>query len=87
MANTKSARKRARQTVRKTLSNKRVNTRVKTELKKVRAAIEGGKKADAQAAAVAFSSVIDKAANSGRVHKNKANRHKATIARQLAALN
>ena len=86
MANTKSAAKRARQTVRRALANKRVVTALKTLLKKVRATLAAGNKAEAQALASSYASAVDKAAKSGRVHKNKANRHKATIARSVAAL-
>ena len=86
MANTKSAAKRARQTVRRAIANKRAITGVKTLLKRVRESIAAGKKDEAAAAAKLFSSAVDKAAKNGRVHKNKANRHKATIARSLAAL-
>ena len=86
MANTKSAAKRARQTGRRTLTNRRALSAVKSSLKDVRAAIKTGKKADAQTLAKAFVSNADKAAKTGRIHKNAANRHKSRLARSLAAL-
>ena len=86
MANTKSAAKRARQTIRRTIANKRAVSAVKNLLKRVRTTIAAGKKEEAEAAARLFSSAVDKAAKHGRVHKNKANRHKSKIARSLAAL-
>jgi small subunit ribosomal protein S20 len=86
MANTKSAAKRARQTTRRTLANSRALTAVKTQLKKVRAAVKGGKKDEAKAAAQAFISTIDKAVKTGRVHRNSASRHKSVLGKALAAL-
>ncbi len=86
MANTKSAAKRARQTERRTDSNKRVSTGVKTQLRLIRAAVTAGKKAEALALLPKVSSALDKASKTGRIHQNKANRHKGDLARQLAAL-
>jgi small subunit ribosomal protein S20 len=86
MANTKSAAKRARQTIRRTAGNRRVKTAVKKALKKVREVLTSGVKATAQEIARKSISMLDKAAKTGRIHKNKANRHKAEIARKLAAL-
>ena len=86
MANTKSAAKRARQTGRRTLTNRRAITAVKSSLKDARAAIKTGKKDEALATAKKFVSNVDKAAKTGRVHKNAANRHKSRVARALAKL-
>jgi len=86
MANTKSAAKRARQTERRSESNKRVLTGVKTHLRVIRAAVTAGKKADAQALLPKVSSALDKAAKTGRIHRNKAVRHKGDLVRQIAAL-
>ena len=86
MANTRSAAKRARQTLTRTLSNRRALTTVKTQTKAIREAIKGGKKDVAQAAAVGFSSTVDKAAKTGRIHRNKANRLKSRAAKALAAI-
>ncbi len=87
MANTKSAAKRARQTIKRTLANRRVISAVKTKQRKVRTSIEDGRKDDAVLAARDFVSSIDKAAKTGRVHKNKANRAKSRMAKALAKLN
>lgn len=86
MANTASAAKRARQTVRRTARNRKVKVSVKSELKGIRAAIAGGKKDEAQTLLSKVSHVLDKAAKTGHVHKNKANRHKSDLASQIAAL-
>jgi small subunit ribosomal protein S20 len=87
MANTKSAAKRARQTIRRTQENRSVKTAVKNQLKKVRAAIKEGTldKAKLKELANTAVSVIDKAAKSGQIHKNKADRHKGEFARAVAA--
>ena len=86
MANTKSAAKRARQITKRTAGNKRVSTVVKTQLRLIRAAVPAGKKEEALALLPKAASALDKAAKTGRIHKNKANRHKGALARQLAAL-
>ena len=84
MANTKSAAKRARQTTRRTATNRRALTAVKSRLKGVREALTGADKAKAKAAAVAVVSSLDKAAKTGRIHRNAANRHKSKLNKALA---
>jgi small subunit ribosomal protein S20 len=86
MANTRSAAKSARQTVRRTLQNKRVLTGLKSHVKKARSAFEAKDKAAAAAEVKILASLADKAAKTGRIHKNKANRQKSRLARQLATL-
>jgi small subunit ribosomal protein S20 len=86
MANTRSAAKRARQITRRTKNNARVLTLVKTQLKAIRAAVSSGKKAEAQAMVPKVFSALDKAAKSGRIHRNKADRHKSDLSRVLATL-
>lgn len=86
MANTKSAAKRSRQTTRRTVANKRVTTSVKTRLGAIRAAVAAGKKAEALALMPKVFAALDKAAKTGRIHKNKVSRHKSGLARQIAAL-
>ena len=86
MANTKSAAKRARQTLTRSRQNRRVVSALKKEIKGVRTVIKTGVKADATEAVKSFASTVDKAAKSGRIHRNKANRLKSRTARQIAAL-
>ena len=86
MANTRSAAKSARQTVRRTLQNKRVLTGLKSHVKKVRAAFAAKDKTTAAAEVKTLASLADKAAKTGRIHKNKANRQKSRLNKQLAAL-
>ncbi len=86
MANTKSAAKRARQSARRTITNRRALTAVKNQLKKFRSLATGANKDATRAAAQEFISTIDKAAKTGRVHRNAANRHKSAVNKALARL-
>jgi small subunit ribosomal protein S20 len=86
MANTKSAAKRARQTTTRTANNRRALTAVKNQLKGLRETLKGADKAKAKAATTEFISTIDKAAKTGRVHRNAANRQKSKANRALAKL-
>jgi small subunit ribosomal protein S20 len=85
MANIKSAAKRARQTVRRAKANRRVRNSVKRSLKSVRATVQAGDTAKAPEKLRAAVSALDKAAKTGRIHKNKANRQKSRLAKLLAA--
>jgi small subunit ribosomal protein S20 len=86
MANTKSAAKRARQTGKRTLINKHALTHVKGLLKKLRTEIGAKNKDGAKTAVSKFHSALDRAAKSGRLHRNAASRHKSRLNKQLAAL-
>jgi small subunit ribosomal protein S20 len=86
MANTKSAAKRARQTERRTVQNRRVLTGLKSSVKKVRVSIGAKKKDEAKASYKEVVAALDRAAKSGRIHKNTANRKKSRLNRALAAL-
>jgi len=86
MANTRSAAKSARQTVRRTLKNKRVLTGLKSQVKKVRSAFAAKDKATATTEVHTLASLADKAAKTGQIHKNKANRQKSRLNKHLAAL-
>ncbi len=80
MANIKSAEKRVRQTATRTLRNKSTKTRVKNARKSALEAVKAGDKT-AGTKVSALSSAADKAANKGVIHRNKASRIKARIAR------
>ena len=80
MANIKSAEKRARQTIKRTARNKSIKTRVKTARKSVTAALASGDKAQISLKLSSFAATADKAANSGVIHKNTANRLKSRAA-------
>ena len=79
MANSAQARKRARQGESRRRHNASFRSMVRTYIKKVDAAIAGG---DQSAAATAYSQavpVIDRMADKGIIHKNKAALHKSRL--------
>ena len=80
MANTKSAGKRARQTLRRAVHNRSVQTHLRRLQKQIRSAPEPA--ADQIRVAI---SAIDKAAKSGVIHRNAANRRKARLNKALVA--
>lgn len=86
MANSLSAKKRARQAERRRLRNASARSNMRTFIKKVLAAVDTGNKDEAQQAYVKAVSVIDKAANKGIIHRNKAARHKSRLNAKVKAL-
>ena len=79
MANSPQARKRARQGETRRRQNASSRSMVRTYIKKVDAAIAGG---DHGAATEAYNEavpVIDRLADKGIIHKNKAARHKSRL--------
>ena len=86
MANTPQAKKRARQNEKARKHNASMRSMGRTYLKKVLAAIATGDKAAAQTAYVSAVSVIDRIADKGLIHKNKAARHKSRLNAQIKAL-
>lgn len=86
MANTKSAAKRARQTKRRTLNNSRASTQVKSAKRRFRDLLKAGDKAGAAEAYKQVSSVLDRAAKRGVLHKNNASRHKSRLRKALKGL-
>ncbi len=86
MANTQQARKRARQAEKARKHNASLRSMVRTYIKKVVNAIQKG---DLEAAKGAYQSavpVIDRIADKGIIHKNKAARHKSRLNEQIKAL-
>ena len=79
MANTKQAKKRARQAENNRQHNASMRSMMRTHIKKVLKAVAGGDKAEAEAAYKAAVPVIDRMADKGLVHKNKAARHKSRL--------
>ena len=86
MANTVQAKKRARQAEKHRQHNASFRSMVRTAIKRVVAAIETGDKDQAQAAYVAAVPVIDRMADKGIIHKNKAARHKSRLNAQIKDL-
>ncbi len=83
MANIKSAKKRILVNRTKAARNKSIKSGVKTAVKKVRLAIEANDKAAADAALLAATSAIDKAAKRGVYHKNTASRKVSRLAQAV----
>lgn len=86
MANSPQAKKRARQNDRARLHNASLRSMVRTYLKRVIAAIDAG---DAEAAKAAYAEavpVLDRVADKGIFHKNKAARHKSRLNAKIKAL-
>ncbi|WP_096084804.1 30S ribosomal protein S20 [Agaribacterium haliotis] len=86
MANSPQARKRARQNDKARQHNASLRSMVRTYLKKVVAAIEAGDAEAAKAAYAAAVPVLDRVADKGVFHKNKAARHKSRLNAQIKAL-
>ena len=86
MANTVQAKKRARQAEKHRQHNASFRSMVRTAIKRVVAAIETGDKDQAQAAYTAAVPVIDRKADKGIIHKNKAARHKSRLNAQIKEL-
>ena len=86
MANTVQARKRARQAENRRQHNASVRSMVRTSIKRVIAAIREGDAVKAQAAYIAAVPVIDRMADKGIIHKNKAARHKSRLNGQIKVL-
>lgn len=68
----------------KTLQNKAIKSALKTDIKKFSVAASDNS-GDAKELFVKAVSAVDKAASKGSVHKNKANRTKAQLAKKLNA--
>jgi small subunit ribosomal protein S20 len=86
VANSPQARKRARQAEKRRSHNASLRSLVRTNIKKVIAAISSG---DAEQAKTAYTNavpVIDRMADKGIIHKNKAARHKSRLNAQVKAL-
>lgn len=86
LANIKSAKKRILVTKTRYERNKSIKSSVKTAIKKVEAAVAANDKAAAEAALLAATSVIDKAAKKGVYHKNNAARKVSRLAQAVNTL-
>lgn len=86
MANSAQAKKRARQNLKARKHNASLRSMVRTYIKRVIAAIAAGERAAANEAYKAAVPVIDRMADKGIIHKNKAARHKSRLNAQVKAL-
>lgn len=86
MANSPQAKKRARQNDTARKHNASLRSMVRTYLKRVDAAIEAGDHKAAQEAYNNAVPVLDRVADKGLYHKNKAARHKSRMNAKIKAL-
>lgn len=85
MANSPQARKRARQAEKRRSHNASLRSLVRTNIKRVVAAIQSGDTERAREAYKKAVPVIDRMADKGIIHKNKAARHKSRLNAQIKA--
>lgn len=83
MANTQSAIKRIRSSERKRKINQVHRSRARTYVRRTRQLIARGDFDEAEAMAQQAASALDKAAQKGIIHKNKAGRTKSRLMKQL----
>ena len=86
MANIASARKRARQAIKRRARNASQRSMVRTLIKKVVKAVESKDKAAAEAAYKEMLPILDRYADHGMIHKNKAARHKSRLTAHIRAM-
>jgi small subunit ribosomal protein S20 len=86
VANTAQAKKRARQAEDHRARNTAALSAMRTEVKKVLKAATGADKAAAQAAYRAASSVVDRTAAKGIIHRNAAARYKSRLNQRVRAM-
>jgi small subunit ribosomal protein S20 len=86
VANTAQAKKRARQAEAHRARNASQRTQLTSAIKKVQLAVTSNDKTKAQAAYRNASSVIDRLADKGILHKNAAARHKSSLNKKVKAL-
>lgn len=81
MPNIKSAKKRVKVIAKKTAENRIIKSALKTQLKKFDASLASEENVQKTYAETA--SKLDSAASKGIIHKNKANRQKARLAKKM----
>ena len=86
MANSPQAKKRARQAEKRRNHNASLRSVVRTMIKKVNAAIGSGDAAAARDAYDKAVPVIDRMADKGIIHKNKAARHKSRLSAAIKGM-
>jgi small subunit ribosomal protein S20 len=85
MANTKSSKKDLRRSAKRTAQNSATRTSLKTYVKKSRKATAAGDPEAISKNLVTAQKHLDKAVQSGVIHKNQAARRQSRIAKQAAA--
>ncbi|MGF1530790.1 MAG: 30S ribosomal protein S20 [Puniceicoccaceae bacterium] len=86
MANTKSSIKDIRKIARRTEHNRQVRSRLKTLTRKVRELSTSEDVTARREAAIQLISSLDKAAKTGIIHRNKADRYKAACAKYITTV-
>ena len=86
MANSHQSKKRARQGEKRRSHKASLRSLVRTRIKQVNAAIGTGDSQQAQEALDAAIPVLDRMADKGIIHKNKAARHKSRLNTQVRGL-
>ena len=86
MATSAQARKRARQSLKHRAHNASLRTAFRTAVKKVLKAVEAGDKAAAQEVFRQSTKILDRIADKGVFHKNKAARHKSRLSAKIKAM-
>jgi len=86
VANTAQAKKRVRQAEKRRTQNTAHRSLMRTEIKKALKAVESKDKTEAQKAYRAATSIIDRLARKGVLHKNTASRHKSRLNNRLRTL-
>ncbi len=86
MANTKQAKKRVRQAEKSRQHNASYRSMMRTYIKRVVIAIENGKAAEAETEYKVALPIIDRMAERGFIHKNKAARHKSRLLTRIRKL-
>lgn len=86
MANSRQAKKRVRQAEKRRLHNASRKTEMRTYLKNVLKSIQAGDKEGAMASYQQATSMVDRLAAKGLIHKNKAARHKSRLNSKLKDL-
>lgn len=86
MANIASAKKKARQAVKHRERNVAQRSMIRSVIKRVVKAVEAKNKTAAEAAYKEMTPVLDRYADRGMIHKNKAARHKSRLTAAIKAL-
>ncbi|MCP5419127.1 MAG: 30S ribosomal protein S20 [Gammaproteobacteria bacterium] len=86
MANTAQAKKRVRQAEKARLHNSSLRSRLRTYIKRVLKAITTGDKNEAETAYREAVSIIDRTADKGLIHANKAARHKSRLNQRIRTM-
>lgn len=86
MANTKQAKKRVRQAETHRRHNASMRSMLRTYIKKVLLSIASGDQKAAAASLQDATPIIDRMANKGIIHKNKAARHKSRLTATITAM-